>query len=301
MSSAAHRVTVVIVTYNSGHCIAPLAPGLRGLPHLVVVDNGSSDNTAAQVAQHLPQALWLPLPANLGFGAANNRGVAATATPSGLGRQDSHSGQAGTDFVLLLNPDCTVEPGALDALVATADRHPDAAAVAPLLLDRQGRPDISYRWRTDRWASHGPGADATCCVGFASGACLLVRRAAMARIGGFDESFFLYYEDDDLCIRLQQQCGALLLEPAAVVRHVSRGSVGGKARLKAEYLRGYHHIQSKFRFQGKHLQRAVTTPRRLRYALVAALETGLRLLLGDTRRAWRCAGRVAGAWQWRAA
>lgn len=283
MIAAADRVTVIVVSFNSGHCIAPLAEGLQDLPQVVVVDNASSDDTAAQVARHLPRARWLALGRNLGFGAANNRGLA----------------EAGTEFVLLLNPDCVVEPGAIEALVAAADRFPEAAAVAPQLLDRQGRPDVSYRWRSDRWASRGPGADGPACVGFASGACLLIRTAAMRRIGGFDETFFLYYEDDDLCIRLQQQCGALVFEPAARVRHVSRGSVGGRARLGAEYLRGYHHIQSKFLFQAKHLQRRVTTGRRWRYAAVAALEAALRLLLLDPRRAWRCAGRVAGAWQYR--
>ncbi len=285
MSSALDRVTVIVVTFNSAHCIAPLAAGLREAPHVAVVDNASADDTAAQVAAHLPQARWQPQPRNLGFGAANNLGVAA----------------AGTEFVLLLNPDCVLEPGAIEALVAAADRFPDAACIAPQLLDRQGRPDLTHRWRSDRWASRGPGAEGPACVGFATGACLLIRTEAMRRIGGFDEGFFLYYEDDDLCIRLQQQCGALVFEPAARVQHVSRGSVGGPVRRQAEYLRGYHHIQSKFRFQAKHLGGPAPQARRVGYAAVAALEGLLRLLLLDTRRAWRCFGRVAGALCWRPA
>lgn len=276
---ALSRTTVIVVTYNSAHCIAPLAAGLRHMPHVVVVDNASVDDTAAQVARHLPQARWCPLPANQGFGAANNVGVQL----------------ADTEFVLLLNPDCVLQCEAVEALVATAERFADAAAVAPQLLDRQQRRELSHRWRSDRWPSRGPGAEAVACVGFASGACLLVRTAAMRRIGGFDESFFLYYEDDDLCIRLQQHGGALLFEPSACVQHLSRGSVGGPARRHAEFVRGYHHIQSKFRFQAKHLGRRVAGPVRLRYAAVALLEALARLLILDLPRAWRCAGRMAGA------
>lgn len=278
------RTTVVVVTFNSAHCIAPLAAALQRLPHVVVVDNASTDDTAEQVARHLPAARWHALPCNQGFGAANNAGLR----------------ESGTEFVLLLNPDCVLQSSAIEALVAAADRFPDAAAVAPQLLDRQGRPDLSCRWRADQWASRGPGPDAAACVGFASGACLLIRTAAMRHVGGFDEGFFLYYEDDDLCIRLQQQCGALLFEPAARVQHLSRGSVGGPARRQAEYLRGYHHIQSKFRFQAKHLGRRAGVMLRLRYTCVAALETLARVLMLDMRRAWRCAGRVAGAAAYRA-
>lgn len=259
--------------------MAGLAPALAGLPDVVVVDNASADDSAAQVARHLPRARWLPLGRNLGFGAANNAGAAG----------------ASAEFLLLLNPDCLPEPGALQALVDAADTWPDAAAVAPLLLGRRGEPDHSYRWRSDRWASRGPGADGPACVGFASGACLLVRRQAFQRIGGFDAGFFLYYEDDDLCLRLQDQAGALLLAPQARVQHLSRASVAGPQRHRAEYLRGYHHIQSKFRFRAKHLGRSTTWPARLAYAGAAAAEVLLRLALLDPRRAWRSAGRVAGS------
>jgi N-acetylglucosaminyl-diphospho-decaprenol L-rhamnosyltransferase len=278
MNATGDRVMAIVVTFNSGHCIAPLAGCLQALPQIMIVDNASADDTCARVAQHLPHARWLPLAQNLGFGVANNRGLA----------------EATTEFVLLLNPDCIVAPGAVEALIACADRFPEAAAVAPQLVDRQGRPDISYRWRSDQWSSSGPGADGPACVGFASGACLLIRSDSMRRVGGFDEDFFLYYEDDDLCIRLQQHCGALVLEPAARVQHFSRGSVGGKQRFHAEYLRGLHHIQSKFRFRRKHLGRRAGAAQRLGYGLGAAAETLLRLLLLDPRRAARSAGRVAG-------
>ncbi len=278
------RVTAIVVTFNSAHCIPALAQGLAALPHIIVVDNGSTDSSLAAVRQHLPQARCLELGRNLGFGAANNRGWQA----------------ANTEFVLLVNPDCMPDTQSIVALVAQADTWPDAALVAPQLLDRHARPKIDYRWATTAWISRGPGADASVCVGFVCGACMLIRRDAMARIGGFDEDFFLYYEDDDLCLRLSRDAGALLLDPRIQVRHFSRGSVGGAWPQAGEYLRGYHHIQSKFHFRLKHFGQPPTWLQRLRNVLRGGLETLLRLLLLDTRRAARSAGRCVGAIRYRA-
>ncbi len=273
------RVTVVLATYHSGHCAADLERCLSGFPHVIVVDNASSDDTVAQVSQHLPQAQVLLNDRNLGFGTANNRGVWA----------------ATTEFVLLLNPDCVIDADAVATLLQTAQRYPKAALVAPQLINRQGKQDLSYCWTPTTWAAQGPGAEADTCVGFASGACMLIRREAMVRVHGFDEDFFLYQEDTDLCLRLARQCGELILSPHARVTHLSRGSSSGKARFKAEYLRGYHHIQSKFLFDFKHQGLQVTTARRWRYGLIAALEMLARLPMADLARAMRVMGRMMGA------
>lgn len=273
------RVTVVVVTFHSAQRMPALGPCLRDFPCVTVVDNASHDDTASAVRQHLPQATLLINDRNLGFGAANNRAVRA----------------AQTDFVLLLNPDTLITPGSVAQLLDAADRHPDASMVAPQLLDRQGKPDISYSWLPGSWPGQGPGADGETCIGFASGACMLIRKTAMDKIGGFDEDFFLYYEDSDLCIRLVKACGPIILAPQVQVTHLNRSSSGGKARLKAEYLRGYHHIQSKFLFARKHGRESFTLARQLRYLLLATLELPIRLILLDLVRAARVAGRVAGA------
>jgi GT2 family glycosyltransferase len=273
------RVTVVLATYHSGHCAADLGRSLAGFPQVIVVDNASSDDTVAQVRQHLPQAQVFVNDRNLGFGTANNRGVWAAAT----------------EFVLLLNPDCVLAADAVVTLVQTAERYPSAAVVAPQLINRQGKQDLSYCWTPSTWAAQGPGAEGDTCVGFVSGACMLIRREAMLRVQGFDEDFFLYQEDTDLCLRLARQCGELILTPQAHVTHLSRGSSSGKARFKAEYLRGYHHIQSKFLFDFKHQGLQVTTLRRWRYGLIAGLEMLARLLMLDLARAMRVMGRMAGA------
>lgn len=279
-ATALASITVVVVSFESAHCLPELGRSLAGFPQVILVDNGSADDTVAAAPRHLPQARIVANGRNLGFGAANNRAFAL----------------ADTEFVMLLNPDCSMTVDAALTLLAAARRYPEASAIGPQLIDRHGRPEMGYRMRLDRWLPRGGPAEGDLCVEFLSGACMLIRRSALERIGGFDEDFFLYQEDHDLCIRLAAEAGPLVLCPAARATHQSRRSSAGRHRLKAEYLRGYHHIQSKFIFERKHNRVRVTPAVRLRYALTAALESLVRACLLDGARASRAFGRMRGAW-----
>ncbi len=277
---ALHRLTVLLVTFQSAHCAPAMGKALKAFPNIIVVDNDSADRTVEAFQRELPQARAIRNPKNLGFGAANNRGVDASST----------------EFVLLLNPDCIIDESAAHALVSCADQFPSASAIGPQLIDRHGHPDRSYSMGATFWEGKGNAlAEGHTSVRFISGACMLIRRAAMNRVQGFDEGFFLYYEDTDLCLRLSDQAGEIIVEPQAKVTHLSHGSSGGKAQLQAEYLRGYHHIQSKFLFEKKHFGKSVSTLRRTRYAALAAIECGLRAMLLDRVRAARGWGRVMGS------
>lgn len=278
-TSMLERVTVVMATFHSAHCAPALGECLAVFPHVVIVDNASTDDTVARFKQALPHARILTNDQNRGFGAANNRAIWA----------------AETEFVLLLNPDCIITPAAVRTMIDTAARYPGSSAIGPQLTGRKGHLDLSYCMRASGWPTRGPAAEGELSVGFLSGACMLIRRDAMRKIQGFDESFFLYQEDSDLCIRLQKQCGELILAPSARVVHLSRGSSGGRGRFKAEYIRGYHHIQSKFLFDRKHEGVEVSRSTRYRYSLTAALEAVLRLALLDGARAARAFGRARGA------
>lgn len=271
-------VTVVVVTYNSAHCVGALAQDLKHLPHVVVVDNASADNTVRRLEAELPQAVVLSNPENRGFGAANNRALARATTP----------------YALLLNPDCRLPPGGLRRMVAYAQNNPGTAVVAPQLVNGDGQPEVNYRWPSTLWASRGPGADGPCCVGFACGACLLVDVQVMRSVGFFDESFFLYYEDDDLCLRTFHQHLPIVVLPDVQAVHTSRGSVGGRHRWRSEYWRGYHHAQSKWRYTHKHLGAEAAEALRRRVLWLACLALPLRLLLPAPRHVGRLWGRIQG-------
>jgi N-acetylglucosaminyl-diphospho-decaprenol L-rhamnosyltransferase len=275
-----NQVSVVTVLYNSAHCLPALAASLSAMPHVVLVDNASSDGSAEQAAQLLPQARVIRNENNLGFGAANNRALAQVKTP----------------FALLLNPDCEIQSADIEQLLAIAAQHPQAAVIAPQLTDSQDRPTVNYRWPASLWASQGAAADALCCVGFVCGAVMLLRCEHFADLGYFDEHFFLYYEDDDLCLRLFQARKALLLAPQVRVRHRSRGSVKGswRAMLRSEYLRGFHHAQSKIKFLAKHGCTGQAAAKQRQVLALAVLGFPLRLLLPVPRHVARWWGRMVG-------
>ncbi len=277
------HVTVVVVTYNSAHCLPMLAPLLSNCPHVLISDNGSDDDTAPKAQELWPHATVLSHKKNLGFGAANNRALERVKTP----------------FSLLLNPDCEMTVQALSALLMAADEFPEAAVVAPQLVSNKGNAEINYRWPASIWTSRGVGADGPLCVGFVCGAVMLLRMSRMVPVGFFDERFFLYYEDDDLCLRLFQAKLSMVVSPQVQVIHRSRGSVKGRSPLKSEYLRGYHHAQSKLIFLNKHqsLQAAVRMRRRLIWTTALALP--LRIVLFSPKLIARMWGGWRGVWDFR--
>jgi N-acetylglucosaminyl-diphospho-decaprenol L-rhamnosyltransferase len=282
--SAFSNVTVVVVTYNSAHCLPMLSPLLSVCPHVVISDNGSDDATATQAQALWPHATVLAHGRNLGFGAANNRALAQVKTP----------------FALLLNPDCEMTPPALQALLQAADTFPEAAVVAPQLMASEDRAEVNYRWPSAYWTSRGGAAEGPLCVGFVCGAVMLLRMDRMAITGFFDERFFLYYEDDDLCLRLFQARLPMVLCPDVKVLHRSRGSVRGRSPWRSEYLRGYHHAQSKLIFLNKH--ESLQAARRLRTQLIwtTTLALPLRVILFSPKLVARMWGRWRGLLEWNA-
>lgn len=223
-----NQLTIIIVTYNSAHCIASLSKGIGSQPNIIIVDNASSDETLTQCATHLPQAICIASPKNLGFGAANNLALEQIQTP----------------YALLLNPDCEITPDAIHALVEQASTFPDAAMLTPQIIGHHNKREINYGWVKHAWKSKGE-AEGLCCVGYATGAVMLLNMAITRPLGFFDERFFLYYEDDDICLKYFNAKHAIIFAPHITVFHASRGSVRTKNIMRQEFWRGYHHAQSK--------------------------------------------------------
>lgn len=273
------QVSAICVTYNSAHCLQDLHPALSALPHVFVVDNASNDGCAATARQLWPHAHVLEMPRNMGFGAANNRALEKVETP----------------FALLLNPDCHIDCAQIAALVQTAQSDwPEAAILAPQLIDGHDKAEVNYSWPRHAWTARGPGASGPLCVGYACAAVWLLNMANMRAVGFFDEGFFLYYEDEDLALRAFQARAPIVLVPQIRVHHASRGSVRGKHPWRAEYVRGFHHVQSKLRFAHKHHLRRPSLPILMATSLGLLL---LRLLLPSPKHIARVWGRICGVAQ----
>jgi N-acetylglucosaminyl-diphospho-decaprenol L-rhamnosyltransferase len=283
VQTALAEVTVVVVTHESAHCIPALDGLLSQCPHAIISDNGSQDGTASLARRHWPAARVLEHGRNLGFGVANNRALAQVTTP----------------YALLLNPDCDLPVQGLCELLKIADGMSDAAVLAPQLQSPTGKLEVNYRWPKTLWSAKGPAADGITCVGFICGAAMLFRMDRFEGVGFFDEDFFLYYEDDDLCLRLFNAGRPLLLVPQVRAVHRSRSSSRGGSPVRNEYGRGFHHAQSKLTFVAKHQSPAEAARLRRLLLLTTGLALPFRTLVFVPRLVARMVGRWRGLMSWR--
>jgi glycosyltransferase involved in cell wall biosynthesis len=273
-----NNYTVVIVTYNSAHCIDNLRTSLSNVEQVTFVDNASDDDTTKKIELCFPRATLIRQGKNIGFGSANNVALRLVKTK----------------YSLLLNPDCVLEQQSIDQLLETAERFPSAAIIAPHLLSRDGAIEVSYRWPHKKWWSRGPKTEGLCSTGFVCGAAMLFNMDVMREIGFFDETFFLYYEDEDLCQRVFDQHKSIIVDPIAEITHLSRGSVKGNNPLKSEFVRGYHHVQSKLLFEHKHAGMASAYALRRKTFALALITLVPRLLFPQPKYLARLIGRIAG-------
>ncbi len=214
-------ITAIIVAYNSAKVLAACLEALSLQDIQAIVVNNASQDGSVDVAIKCG-AKVIQSGKNLGYGRANNIGVRAAETP----------------YILIINPDVMVQPGAIDALVLAANNDPDHALFSPKIIEPDGRVFDT------RFGPLGP---------FASGACFLMRRNVFLDIGGFDENIFLFYEDDDLCRRLSDRGQPPVYVDQAVVRHDRGKSTGDHeintprpVRVKGEFIRRYHQAWSRF-------------------------------------------------------
>jgi GT2 family glycosyltransferase len=211
---------------------------------VVVVDNASTDGSADGLA--LPEAALAVVrnPANHGFARACNQGAAAAAGA----------------YLLFLNPDARVEIGSVETLARALDEEAAVGIVGPRTLNEDGTPQVSFgpalglvaEWRQRRLVRgvrrrdpavlrRVEGMSATPSdPDWVSGSCLMMRRRAFEQVGGFDEAFFLYEEDVDLCVRARAAGWRVRYEPRAVVRHdLGRSMARLAARARLEYHRSH--------------------------------------------------------------
>ncbi|RYV51394.1 glycosyltransferase family 2 protein [Pengzhenrongella frigida] len=251
------QIRVICVTYNPGSELDDLARSLvaaTALPiDLVLVDNGSAGQYPETVAaRHGGRVLRAG--ENLGYGRAANLGAMGGDEP----------------WLLVVNPDIVWKPGALDVLLAAAERHPRAGALGPALLNPDGSVYPSARelpsltqgvghalfarlWPHNPWtrsyqARQESATSTERYAGWLSGACLLLRREAFEQVGGFDATYFMFFEDVDLGERLGAAGWQNLYVPAAEAVHVGGTSWRDKpARMiSAHHASARHYLHHRY-------------------------------------------------------
>jgi GT2 family glycosyltransferase len=235
------RVDVVIVTYQSADTVSAALESVLPSPLVagtVVVDNASSDGSPEAARLAGAQTVRVS-PRNLGFAAAVNCGL-----------QDGDS-----DYVLLLNPDAAIDAESLTSLVGVLDARPAAAMAGPVLVTGTGRLELGSRrfssvanrlmwhvplpwrpqWSTPEYAGTASilSSASPLPVDYLWGAALLVRRRFLEEIGGLDERFFLYSEDEDLGRQARARGYQALIVPRARARHIGGVSTPDEALAQA--------------------------------------------------------------------
>jgi GT2 family glycosyltransferase len=262
-------VSVSLVNTNSRELLLACLESLRGVDaEIVVLDNASEDGSADAVRERFPGVRLIEQRRRAGFGANHNEVIRAT------------SGR----YVYVLNEDTTSADWGLDRMVAHLDANPRVAALAPRLEYPDGRlQDSAWRFPTPATAALGlltlsragvvqSGGRETRDVDWAMAAALLVRREALDEVGFFDEGFFIYSEETDLCLRLRRAGWRTQYFPSVtVVHHESQFSAGIPERRINEMWRGRH------RYWAKHHSPAG--------ARAAALATGAQYALRGLLRA----------------
>ncbi|PWB96039.1 glycosyltransferase family 2 protein [Salinibacterium hongtaonis] len=247
-------VAIVTVAYNSSGIMEQFLSSVARAdvepPLVVIADNDSadSDETASIAARYRTRLLRLP--ENLGYGGAINAAV----------RELDES----VNWVLVSNPDVTFTPGSITALREVANRRTDAGSIGPRIVDEDGTNYPSARnlpslrtgvghalfariWPSNPWTrsylqDQGETAEEAT-VGWLSGACVLVRRSAFNDLGGFDDGYFMYFEDVDLGARLGRAGWHNVYAPQAIVTHSGAHSTN---RESGRMLRVHH--DSAFRY-----------------------------------------------------
>ncbi|NJK80197.1 MAG: glycosyltransferase family 2 protein [Chloroflexaceae bacterium] len=242
-------LSIVIVNWNTADllrdCLRSLAAStVAAGTEIIVVDNGSADDSAAMVHREFPTVRLIANRDNVGYTRANNQGLAASE-----GR-----------YVLLLNSDTLVPPYTLAALLAFMERFPQVGACSPQLLRPDGLPQ-AFAFGSDptppyllrrglarlivRRPLHNWDVRHPLRVDWVSGACLLLRRAALVQSGPLDEAIFMYFEDNDLCRRLRQCGWQVVYYPRVAITHIGGQSLAKNPRARRAYRESLRHFYRK--------------------------------------------------------
>ncbi|MDP2891831.1 MAG: glycosyltransferase family 2 protein [Bacillota bacterium] len=242
------KITAVIVNYNTKEllhgCLEHIERStICGDIKIVVVDNGSGDSSVEMIRSRHPKIKVIALGYNMGFGRANNAALKGLDTP----------------YALLVNSDCFLESDCAEKMLAFMEENSDAGAAGPKVLNADGTIQPSRRKfltiysallhgfigglfpnnkKTREYMMAGFDHDSHAGVDWISGCCMMLRKAALESVGGgFDESYFMYIEDVDLCRMLHKKGWRVCYVPQARCVHLTGSSGGYESPL---HIRAFH-------------------------------------------------------------
>lgn len=241
------RVAIVIVIWNGRddtlECLGSFRADTYPNKEIVIVDNGSTDDSVATIRAQFPEAVILQTGKNLGFTGGNNVGI-------------KYAVESGADYVYLLNNDTLVEDDALEKLVGVAEANLDAGLLAPVIHNFDPPQDIWFAGsvldlrRGAAWhdnAKQPSRDDAPYEVPWITGCAMLIRAELLLRLGGFDDRYYLSWEDVDLSLRVRNEGHKLLVAPSARIYHK-----GGQSGKNLDGIYGYYAVRNSLLLASKH-------------------------------------------------
>lgn len=276
-------ITAISVTYNSEGVISNALHALEKSPHVtqtIVVDNASTDGTARIIEHGFPRAHLIKSMQNVGFGRGNNLGLSQVASP----------------YALLVNPDAIVSPEAIETLLQAAQNFPDAAILAPRLKDEGGKQHLSFKrnvFAREKSGGLEQDAEGAICADYLSGAVMLMNMEHMRKIGFFDPAIFLFYEDDDVCMRVRAAGFSCVYVPQAEAIHLM-GASSGKPNPNSERFKQMHMVWSRLYIQQKYKGKGAACVLAAKLGAEYSAKALLYFMSGNKQKFARYRGRVAG-------
>ncbi len=232
MSITRQNLSVIIVSYKSEYVIENCINSIDNEIEIIVIDNSSNDQLKEKIESKYKNVKCILSKENLGMGAGNNLGIKNT----------------NKDFVLILNPDVTLEKRSMEEMIFASKKIDNFGIIAPL-SDKSEYPNFTLKKNND-FDPIKPFK-----VKSVDGYAMLLNLKKLKKLNNFyffDENFFLYLENEDLCKRLNKYDEDIYIVPKSKIHHLGGKAVDPKYKKEIEYLRNWHWMWSKFYFNKKH-------------------------------------------------
>ncbi len=232
MSITRQNLSVIIVSYKSENVIENCINSIDPEIEIIVVDNSNNDELKKKIEAKYKNVRCILSKENLGMGAGNNLGIK----------------NVNKDFVLILNPDVTLEKSSIDEMIIASQEIENFGIIAPL-SDKSEYPNYTLKRMND----FDPIKPLK--VKSVDGYAMLLNLKKLKKLNDFyffDENFFLYLENEELCLRLEKNDENIYIVPKSRIHHLGGKAVDPKYKNEIEYLRNWHWMWSKFYFNKKH-------------------------------------------------